>query len=83
MFTFNQQHKIPININKGETAMNLNYTFKTLPTRKYNQTDLATGETSRVTVTNNNNISVDRQLELLNKYDPEYLYTKISNYNYD
>ena len=63
--------------------MNLNYTFKTLPTRKYNQTDLTTGETSRVTVTNNNNLSVDKQLELLNKYDPEYLYTKIPNYNYD
>lgn len=31
--------------------MNLNYTFKTLPTRKYNQTDLTTGETSCVTVT--------------------------------
>ena len=62
--------------------MNLNYTFKTLPTRKYNQTDLTTGETARVTVTNNN-LSVDKQLELLNRYDPEYLYTKRPNYEYD
>lgn len=36
--------------------MNLNYTFRTMPTRKYNQTNLTTGETCRVTVTNNNNL---------------------------
>lgn len=63
--------------------MNLNYTFKTLPTRKYNQTNLTTGETSRVTVTNNNNLPTDKQLELLNRYDTEHLYTKIPNYEYD
>ena len=60
--------------------MNLNYTFRTMPTRKYNQTNLITGETCRVTVTNNNNLPIKKQLELLNKYDPEYLYTEIPNY---
>ena len=60
--------------------MNINYTFRTMPTRKYNQTDLSTGETCRVTVTNNNNLPISKQLELLNKYDPEYLYTEIPNY---
>ena len=61
----------------------MNYTFKTLPTRKYNQTNLTTGETARVTVTNNNNLPTDKQLELLNRYDTEHLYTKIPNYEYD
>ena len=60
--------------------MNLNYTFKTLSTRKYNQTDLTTGETCHATVTNNNNLPISKQLELLNKYDTEYLYTEIPNY---
>lgn len=60
--------------------MNLNYTFRTMPTRKYNQTNLTTGETCRVTVTNNNNLPIKKQLEFLNKYDPEYLYTEIPNY---
>lgn len=63
--------------------MNLNYTFKTLPTRKYNMTNLKTGKTSRVTVADRNNLPVDTQLELLNKHDPEFLYTKIPNYNYE
>ena len=58
----------------------MNYIFKTLPTRKYNQTDLTTGETCRVTVTNRNNLSIEKQLELLNKYDPDYLYIEIPNY---
>lgn len=62
--------------------MNLNYTFKILPTRKYNQTNLTTGETEIVTVTNNNNLPADKQLYLLNKYDQEHLYTKIANYDY-
>lgn len=62
--------------------MNLNYKFRILPTRKYNQTNLITGETEIVTVTNNNNLPVDKQLYLLNKYDQEHLYTKIPNYNY-
>ena len=60
--------------------MNLNYTFRTMPTRKYNQTDLSTGETCRVTVTNNNNLPIQKQLELLNKYDQEHLYTEIPDY---
>ena len=60
--------------------MNLNYTFRTMPTRKYNQTDLSTGETCRVTVTNNNNLPIQKQLELLNKYAQKHLYTEIPNY---
>lgn len=63
--------------------MNLNYTFKILPTRKYNQTNLTTGKIEIATVTNNNNLSVDKQLYLLNKYDQEHIYTKIPNYKYD
>ena len=60
--------------------MNLNHTFRTMPTRKYNQTDLSTGETCRVTVTNNNNLPISKHLELLNKYDQKHLYTEIPNY---
>ena len=60
--------------------MNLNYTFRTMSTRRYNQTNLSTGETCCVTVTNNNNLPISKQLELLNKYDQEHLYTEIPNY---
>ena len=58
----------------------MNYIFKTLPTRKYNQTNLTTGKTERVTVTNRNNLSIEKQIELLNKYDTEHLYTEIPSY---
>lgn len=57
--------------------MNPNYTFQTLQTRKFNQTNLTTGNTKIITITNRNKLSIDKQLYLLNKSDKENLYTKI------
>jgi hypothetical protein len=60
--------------------MNLNYTFQTLQTRKFNQTNLITGNTKIITITNRNKLSIEKQLELLNRCDKEHTYTEIPNY---
>lgn len=56
---------------------NLNYIYTELQTRKYQRTNLVTGETEIVTVTNKNNLSVQKQLNLLNLNDPDYSYSEI------
>lgn len=56
---------------------NLNYTYTELQTRKYQRTNLITGETEIVTITNRNNLSVQKHLYLLNLNDPDYLYSEI------
>ena len=56
---------------------NLNYIYTELQTRKYQRTNLVTGETEIVTVTNRNNLSVQKQLNLLNLNDPDYIYSEI------
>lgn len=56
---------------------NLNYTYTQLPTRKYKRTNLKTGKTEIVTVTNRNNLSVQKHLNLINLNDPNYIYSKI------
>ena len=56
---------------------NLNYIYTELPTRKYQRTNLETDETEIVTVTNKNNLSVQKHLNLLNLNDPDYLYSEI------
>ena len=60
--------------------MNPSYTFQTLQTRKFNQTNLSTDETKIITITNRNKLSIEKQLELLNRYDKEHIYTEIQNY---
>lgn len=54
----------------------LNYIYTQLPTRKYKRTNLITGETEIVTVTNKNNLPVSKHLSLLNLNDPAYLYSE-------
>lgn len=56
---------------------NLNYIYTELQTRKYQRTNLVTDETEIVTVTNRNNLSVQKHLNLLNLNDPDYLYSEI------
>ena len=56
---------------------NLNYIYTELPTRKYQRTNLETGETEIVTVTNKNNLPVSKHLSLLNLNDPDYSYSEI------
>lgn len=56
---------------------NLNYIYTELQTRKYQRTNLVTSETEIVTVTNKNNLSVQKHLSLLNLNDPDYLYSEI------
>lgn len=56
---------------------NLNYTYTQLPTRKYQRTNLVTGETEIVTVTNRNNLPVQKHLYLLNLNDQDYSYSEI------
>lgn len=56
---------------------NLNYIYTELPTKKYKRTNLETGETEIVTVTNRNNLSVQKHLNLLNLNDPDYSYSEI------
>lgn len=56
---------------------NLNYIYTELPTRKYKRTNLETGETEIVTVTNKNNLPVSKHLSLLNLNDPDYSYSEI------
>ena len=63
--------------------MNLNYTFQTLQTRKFNQINLSTGETKIITITNRNKLSIEKQLELLNKCDKEHIYTEIQNFYHE
>ena len=56
---------------------NLNYIYMELPTRKYKRTNKITGKSEIVTVTNRNNLSVQKHLNLLNLNDPDYLYSEI------
>ena len=55
---------------------NLNYIYMELPTRKYKRTNKITGKSEIVTVTNRNNISIEKHLELLNLNDLDYIYTE-------
>ena len=45
---------------------NLNYIYTELPTRKYKRTNKITGKSEIVTVTNRNNLPIEKHLELLN-----------------
>ena len=54
---------------------NLNYIYMELPTRKYKRTNKITGKSEIVTVTNRNNLSIEKHLELLNLNDLDYIYT--------
>ena len=54
---------------------NLNYIYMELPTRKYRRTNKITGKSEIVIVTNRNNISIEKHLELLNLNDLDYIYT--------
>lgn len=58
---------------------NLNYIYMELPTRKYKRTNKITGKSEIVTVTNRNNLSIEKHLELLNLNDKNNTYSKISN----
>ena len=55
---------------------NLNYIYMELPTRKYKRTNKITGKSEIVIVTNRNNISIEKHLELLNLNDLDYIYTE-------
>ena len=55
---------------------NLNYIYIELPTRKYKRTNKITGKSEIVTVTNRNNLSIEKHLELLNLNDLDYIYTE-------
>ena len=55
---------------------NLNYIYMELPTRKYKRTNKITGKSEIVTVTNRNNQSKEKHLELLNLNDLDYIYTE-------
>ena len=55
---------------------NLNYIYTELPTRKYKRTNKITGKSEIVTVTNRNNLSIEKHLELLNLNDLDYIYTE-------
>ena len=55
---------------------NLNYIYMELPTRKYKRTNKITGKSEIVTVTNSNNLSIEKHLELLNPNDLDYIYTE-------
>lgn len=56
---------------------NINYIYTELSTRKYQRTNLLTGKTEIVTVTNKNNLPVKKHLNLLNLNDPDYIYSEI------
>ena len=47
-----------------------------LPTRKYKRTNKITEKSEIVTVTNRNNLSIEKHLELLNLNDLDYIYTE-------
>ena len=55
---------------------NLNYIYTELPTRKYKRTNKITGKSEIVTVTNRNNLLIEKHLELLNQNDLDYIYTE-------
>ena len=55
---------------------NLNYIYMELPTRKYKRTNKITGKSEIVTVTNRNNLSIEKHLELLNLNGLDYIYTE-------
>lgn len=55
----------------------INYTYKELPIRKYYRKNLVTGKTETVTVTNKNNLPIDKHISLLNLNDPDYFYFTI------
>ena len=57
---------------------NLNYIYMESPTRKYKRTNKITGKSEivTVTVTNRNNLSIEKHLELLNLNDLDYIYTE-------
>ena len=57
----------------------MNYIYTELPTRKYKRTNIITGKTKIVTVTNKNNLPTEKHLELLNLNDQNNIYSKISN----
>ena len=57
----------------------MNYIYTELPTRKYKRTNIITGKTEIVTVTNKNNLPIEKHLELLNLNDQNNIYSKISN----
>ena len=54
----------------------LNYIYIEVPTRKYKRTNKITGKSEIVTVTNRNNLSIEKHLELLNQNDLDYTYTE-------
>lgn len=55
---------------------NLNYIYTELPTRKYKRTNKITGKSEIATVTNRNNLPIEKHLELLNQNDLDYIYTE-------
>lgn len=55
---------------------NLNYIYTELQTKKYKRTNKITGKSEIVTVTNRNNLSIEKHLELLNQNDLDYIYTE-------
>ena len=55
---------------------NLSYIYMELSTRKYKRTNKITGKSEIVTVTNRNNLSIEKHLELLNQNDLDYIYTE-------
>lgn len=57
--------------------MELNYTYKELKTIKYKQTNIITGKTKIVIVTNQNNLTTQEHLKLLNLNSEIYKYSEI------
>ena len=57
----------------------MNYIYTELQTRKYKRTNIITSKTKIVTVTNKNNLPIEKHLELLNLNDQNNIYSKISN----
>ena len=57
----------------------MNYIYTELPTRKYKRTNIITGKTEIVTVTNKNNLPIEKHLYLLNLNDKNNIYSKMSN----
>ena len=55
---------------------NLNYIYMEFPTIKYKRINKITGKSEIVTVTNRNNLSIEKHLELLNLNDLDYIYTE-------
>lgn len=55
---------------------NLNYIYTELQTKKYKRINKITGKSEIVTVTNRNNLSIEKHLELLNLNDLDYIYTE-------